>query len=92
MECKCGLVGYLSQESSLNGTLAVPANLVGYLTLPEVISDATDEYDGEYIIIPSSVEQVLQTTDKLMRDDVTVKEIPYYETANLFGGETVYIG
>lgn len=49
-------------------------------------------YEGVYEITPLlSAETVLPTNGLLMRDDVTVKEIPYYETTNQSGGTTVYI-
>lgn len=49
-----------------------------------------DTYDGPYEVVPSVRSQILNTKLKLMTDDVTVKEIPYYETSNL-QGITVYI-
>lgn len=51
-----------------------------------------DVYDGEYEVTPSAHEaQTLQTTNKLLLDDVTVIKIPYYETSNLSNGYTAYI-
>lgn len=53
---------------------------------------AVDIYDGEYIVTPKPfIEQTLKTKDKLMINDVTVLEIPYYETSNI-SGITIYIG
>lgn len=49
-------------------------------------------YSGEYVVTPSSSEQTLETASLLMEDDVTVKEIPYYDVSNTSGGSTVYIG
>lgn len=50
-------------------------------------------YQGDYIVIPKAAEEVtLATADKLLLDDITIKEIPYYQTSNQSGGETVYIG
>lgn len=34
-------------------------------------------YDGDYIVIPSENEQILQTTDKLLINNVVVKEVPF---------------
>lgn len=52
----------------------------------------SETYQGEYIVMPSLTEEtVLRTNGLLMTDDVTVKEIPYYETTNQSGGTTVYI-
>lgn len=42
-------------------------------------------YEGPYEVIPKTVDQTLQTKQKSMVDDVTVKEIPYVEVSNIFG-------
>lgn len=49
-------------------------------------------YEGEYIVTPRKVEQVLGTNDKRMTDDVTVEPISYIEVGNLGGGVTATIG
>ena len=50
-----------------------------------------ETYDGEYEVVPAAYSaQTLNTTNKLLTDDVTVTEVPYYETSNEFG-VTVYI-
>lgn len=56
-----------------------------------IIRDA-EPYVGEYTITPSIHSQTLPTAQKYMTSDVTVKEIPYFETSNDYNGETVYIG
>lgn len=56
-----------------------------------VIIDDHQVYTGDYEVIPTSSVQTLATNDKVMTDDVTVREIPYYETSNV-SGTTVYIG
>lgn len=49
-------------------------------------------YNGKYEITPLALENViLQTKNKKMLNNVTIKKIPYYETSNLSGGVTVYI-
>lgn len=51
----------------------------------------TDTYTGEYVVIPKAhKETVLETKDKTMADDVTVRKVPYYETSNQTG-TTIYI-
>lgn len=47
-------------------------------------------YDGEYTVVPKVTEQTLQTEGKIMRQDVTVEQVPYYETSNQ-KGLTAYI-
>ena len=49
-------------------------------------------YTGEYVVIPKSYEQFLDTDNKILTDDVDVKEIPYAEVPNIQGGLTVTIG
>lgn len=50
-----------------------------------------EPYEGDYIVTPrADIAVILPTTNKILHDDVTVKRIAYYETANP-SGETVYI-
>ena len=49
-------------------------------------------YEGSYVVTPRKVEQVLETNDKRMTDDVTVEAISYIEVGNLGGGVTATIG
>lgn len=51
-----------------------------------------DPYEGEYNVMPSFKDQVLETSQKLMKDDVTVYAIQVSKVGNLSGGNTVYIG
>ena len=53
--------------------------------------DKYPDYEGEYVVIPTTQEQVLSTRKTSMRDDLTIKEIPFQETPNLGGGTTVNI-
>lgn len=55
----------------------------------DVIIVKPEEYDGEYTVIPKTYVQYLETTNKLMRDDVTVTEIPYDEVTNIYGKTAV---
>ena len=50
-------------------------------------------YDGSFDVTPlPGAEVVLETAGMRMEDDVTVREIPYFETTNESGGYTVVIG
>lgn len=49
-------------------------------------------YEGAYHITPKVSEQKMNTTGKVMTDDVTVLAIPYFDVSNAYGGSTVYIG
>lgn len=46
---------------------------------------SVDWYAGPYDATPTRSEQHLPTRGKTMRSDVTVHEIPYYQTANPYG-------
>jgi hypothetical protein len=48
-------------------------------------------YEGDYEVTPRVREQTLPTADKLLSEDVRIKEIPYYDVSNPSGGSTVYI-
>ena len=46
-------------------------------------------YEGPYEVTPRRAEQTLGTAKKVMREDVTVHEIPWWETSNPYG--TTYV-
>lgn len=58
----------------------------------QIISHNVERYGGEYEIEPKVEQQVLQTNQKLMEDDLTILAIPYSEVSNDSDGYTVYIG
>jgi hypothetical protein len=85
------LIGALSPVAGLTGTLSPPRGLTGILTIPRVLD--AEYYTGEYEVTPQARSDViLDTSGKLMTDDVIVFEIPYYETTNPAGGYTAIIG
>lgn len=49
-------------------------------------------YKGPYQVVPSVASTVLETTDKVLDDDVTVHPIPFFRVSNPAGGSTCYIG
>ena len=55
---------------------------------PEVLPD----YEGDYTVVPLKREQVFDTKDHKMTDDMTVLAINYSEVLNAGGGLTVNIG
>ena len=73
--------GELSRSGSFQGELGV------FLTegMPE-------DYRGETTIIPRArADVILPTKDTVLREDVTVKQVPFYATSNEAGGSTIYI-
>ena len=89
-ECIGELIGYLSEVDQLIGELSSDEEeIIGEMTIPDVIH--VDEYDGDYEVIPQAHDEVILPTNGLvMKDDVTVREVPYYEVSNEYG-YTVYI-
>ena len=79
-------------EITGNVKIGHPLSINGnvYLNVPVFISgevivgiDSTHEtYQGEYEVIPKVYEQILETDDMLMADDVTVREITFNLVSN----------
>ena len=90
MECCCAVTLEIPGISSVS--LEIPT--VESLTLEIPLGAGYSvPYEGEYVVTPLPWEQtVLGTTGKMMLDDVTVLEIPYYRTSNPYGGDTIFIG
>lgn len=62
----------------------------GISTLLERVNVPT--YQGSYDVTPDWSAQTLETTDKLMTDDVRIASIQLESVSNTSGGRTVYIG
>ena len=57
------------------------------------ILSTVPQYKGETTVTPRIYEETrLETKDKLMPDDVTVRKIPRYEGSNDCGGVTLIMG
>lgn len=53
--------------------------------------ETSEIYTGPYAVTPKAYDvQILGTAQKLLTDNVTVYEVPYYETPNA-SGDTVFI-
>lgn len=65
-----------------------------YLEANQIITkDDFEKYVGSYEVIPLPLmEQILQTADKVLTDDIVVAPIPYATVSNLAGGYTAIIG
>lgn len=50
-----------------------------------------EPYEGPYDVTPKVEAQTLQTAQKFMREDVSVRAIPYFDVSNPAGGNTIYI-
>lgn len=52
-----------------------------------------ETYQGDYIVTPSATTAyTMQTAQKLMKSNVQVEKIPFFDVTNERGGITVYIG
>lgn len=51
----------------------------------QLLHDLGEAYEGDYIITPSTADQVMHTKNKRMTDNVTVEAIPFYEVDNNLG-------
>ena len=87
IELKGGELDILGFEVVLDMESTFDGELNQYIE----IDKQRDYYEGDYVVIPDIVSQELETKDKIMNDNVTISDIPYYETSN-DSGITVYIG
>lgn len=79
----------VNQSGVLNGVIHSRVSMSA--SVHHSRSDAIPAYDGKYTVVPKTTSQELLTKDKKMKDNVTIKSIPYFETSNE-EGTTVYIG
>ena len=84
------LSGSISGTGKLSGTLeGKPAVISGEISSYRL---SHTKYSGPYEVIPRKVDQTLETSDKLLTDDVTINAINYSQVDNPSGGLTVNIG
>ena len=76
----------------ITGNISPINKINGNITYGIGEGDASPVYNGEYNVTPLAFEEtVLLTKDTKLIENIVVKEIPYYETSNPSGGNTVYI-
>lgn len=49
-------------------------------------------YEGDYEVTPKVNAQILSTAKTFLKEDLTVKSIPFFKVSNTSGGNTIYIG
>ena len=82
------LTGHISGLFTLSGKLTCFGSLSGKLS---AVIDF-NAYSGEYEVVPNAFNtQVLPTTNKVLKKDIIVQKVPYFETSNNYDGVTVYI-
>lgn len=82
----------LPDELVIEMTLDADEKIIEFEVEEGIGTGTLPPYQGEYTVIPRKIEQVLNTNDKRMTDDVTVEAISYIEVGNLGGGTTATIG
>lgn len=83
------LVGTLSAKQGMTGTLSPVGVLSGSLTIGGRAS--YERYDGEYEVIPSTEEQVLETEMKLAKKNIIIKPIPQNYGLITWDGSTITV-
>lgn len=82
------ITGKISDDQhNINCSITGDGEITAEIKLPKIIQNGdVDEYEGMYHVIPKAYEdQVLPTKNKVLYSDVTVAEIPTYETSNESG-------
>ena len=86
------LVGIIKLTPKIIGKINLKFKLVGELKYSTYDVYEAETYKGDYEFTPLPFqEQILDTTNKILKENIKIKEIPYYETSNVYG-DTVYIG
>ena len=90
IKAKQYITGKLSSENVIEVSLRTKCSVTGVVAVN--VNGGTERYTGEYEVTPLVTSQVLETKQKLMTDDLKIKEIPFFNVSNTSGGTTVYIG
>lgn len=77
-------------NNSLTGNVTARGSLGG--TIGAAKTKPLPWYEGEYVITPTFEEQVLETKQRSMSDNVTVEKITTLEVDNEAGGVTYIFG
>lgn len=78
----------ITTEHTLSGTLSSEVSFNGQID----VTKEYEKYEGDYEITPKAFEQqILETANKALTDNVVIKEIPCWETSNPSNGTTIYI-
>lgn len=91
---KKNIVGSINvaKKQNIHGNISSKNSIEGRVNVGGVIERLPDYYEGSYDIEPKNTELVLQTKEKTMKEDLTVKPVLLIEVTNPAGGTTVIIG
>ena len=82
----------IDESIHISGRVSNRGSLSGTLSCPSVNTGGFDIYSGDYELTPKAHQsQTINTKNKVLRDDITVAKIPYWETSNTSNGMTAYI-
>ena len=87
---KKSIKGSIASKKSLKGSITIKEKISGFVNVGGMIQQ--ESYDGSYEVTPTIGQQILQTKNKTMVNDLTIKSIPYSEVTNTSNGITVTIG
>lgn len=87
---KKSLKGSIASKKSIKGSITTKEKISGFVNVGGMIQQ--ESYNGSYEITPTIEQQILQTKNKTMINDLTIKSIPYSEVTNTSNGITVTIG
>ena len=82
----------LTAEICFNVDLTAETELIAEFGAYAPPPSPVPPYTGSYTVIPTFSEQILETKNKRMTDDVSVHAIEVQRAGNPQGGLTVYIG
>lgn len=90
------ITGALKNAGNIKGFINAGLNIIGNIKSDVLsgvltIGSSYQDYSGAYDVTPQTESQTLPTENKVLRQDVLIKKIPYFETSNDYG-KTVYIG
>ena len=97
-ESLTGSIATSDKNHAIQGTVDISGGVTGHLaqSQPQLmgmvsIANEYERYEGPYTVYPDTFDQTLDTSNKVMREDVVVREIPFAEVSNPAGGTTVII-
>lgn len=81
--------GVKHERVAIEGVKHERVALTGKVVIPAIAGG--EYYEGNYTVTPKArTAQTLQTKNKTMKENVTVLEVPFFETSNE-KGTTIYI-
>lgn len=84
------ILGHLGSMQRITGSLAETEVINGTIFIPTYVD--VDLYSGVYDVSPDFTGKTLDTANKTLTDNITVKPIEVQTMSNSSGGLTVYIG